>query len=109
MTPCLLLRHFILSVAGDVLTQFENENPLLDPLIKVLLRSYAGIYDHPVAIHEKTLASLLKWSLQEVVKGLYDLHKFQIVNYSPQKGNTANLLQSAAQKIRRHKNRRKRI
>ncbi len=58
---------------------------MLDPLIKVLLRSYAGIYDQPVAIHEKMLASLLKWSLQEVVKGLYDLHKFQIVDYNPQK------------------------
>jgi ATP-dependent DNA helicase RecQ len=69
----------------DSLNQFENENPWLDPLIKVLLRSYAGIYDQPVAIHEKTLASLLKWSLQEVVKGLFDLHKFQIVNYNPQK------------------------
>ncbi len=69
----------------DSLTQFENENPSLDPLIKVLLRTYAGIYDQPVAIHEKTLASLLKWSLQEVVKGLYDLHKFQIVDYNPQK------------------------
>ena len=28
---------------------------------------------------------LLKWSLEQVLKGLYQLHKFQIVCYDPQK------------------------
>ncbi len=69
----------------DVLSQFENENQALDPLIKTLLRSYAGIYDQPVSIHEKTLASLLNWDVERIVKGLYELHKFQIVRYNPQK------------------------
>jgi len=68
-----------------VLHQFETDNPGLDPLIKVLLRTYAGIYDQPVSIHENLLASLLKNSLEEVMKGLYQLHKFQIVEYNPQK------------------------
>jgi ATP-dependent DNA helicase RecQ len=68
-----------------VLNQFESENPLLEPLIKVLLRSYAGIYDQPVAIHEKMLVSLLGWSPEEVMKGLYKLHQYQIVEYNPQK------------------------
>jgi ATP-dependent DNA helicase RecQ len=69
----------------ELLNQFEKENPELDPLVKVLLRSYAGIYDQPVAIHEKMLASLLNWSLETVIKGLYQLHRFQIVDYDPQK------------------------
>ena len=69
----------------EVLNHFENENPALDPLIKILLRSYAGIYDQPVSIHEKMLASLLNWDLVKVVKGLYELHKFHIVEYNPQK------------------------
>jgi ATP-dependent DNA helicase RecQ len=69
----------------ELLNQFETENPLLDPLIKTLLRTYAGIYDQPVAIFEKVLASLLKSSLEEVMKGLYQLHRFQIVEYNPQK------------------------
>ena len=67
------------------LTQFENENQTLEPLIKVLLRTYSGIYDQPVAVFEKMLAALLKWSLEEVMKGLYHLHRFQIVDYNPQK------------------------
>jgi ATP-dependent DNA helicase RecQ len=80
-TPATL--YFISS--RDQLNQFERENPALDPLIKTLLRTYAGIYDQPVAIHEKMLASLLKWKLEQVMKGLYELHKFRIVDYNPQK------------------------
>jgi ATP-dependent DNA helicase RecQ len=69
----------------DQLNQFVNENPDLDPLIKALLRTYAGIYDQPVPIQEKLLGSLLNWSPEEVMKGLYQLHRFQIVGYDPQK------------------------
>jgi ATP-dependent DNA helicase RecQ len=69
----------------EELSHFENENPALDPLIKILLRSYAGIYDQPVAIHEKMLASLLNWSLEQVMKGLFELHRFRMIEYNPQK------------------------
>lgn len=69
----------------EMLNQFENENPLLDPLIKTLLRAYAGIYDRPVPIHEKMLAGRLKWDLEKVIKSLNQLHQFQIVEYDPQK------------------------
>ena len=69
----------------DQLRHFETENPSLDPLIKTLLRTYGGIYDQPVSIHEKMLASLLKQDLEQVMKGLYELHKFGIVDYNPQK------------------------
>ena len=69
----------------DALNQFEKENPVLDPLIKILLRTYAGIYDQPVAIHEKTMASLLNWPLEQVIKGLHQLRRYQIVDYDPQK------------------------
>ncbi len=69
----------------EQLVQFEKDNPILEPLIKTLLRSYAGIYDQPVAIYEKMLANLLKWDLELVLKGLFQLHKFQVVHYDPQK------------------------
>jgi ATP-dependent DNA helicase RecQ len=69
----------------QVLNQFEEENPILEPLIKVLLRSYAGIYDQPVAVHEKTLASLLGSTSEEIVKNLHKLHQYQIIDYNPQK------------------------
>jgi ATP-dependent DNA helicase RecQ len=68
-----------------LLNQFEIDNPSIEPLIKVLLRTYAGIYDQPVKIHEKTMGSLLKWSPEDVVKGIYQLHRFGIVEYDPPK------------------------
>lgn len=69
----------------ELLNQFERDNPALDPLIKVLLRTYAGIYDQPVPIREKLLASLLNWSAEETLNGLSQLHRFQIAKYTPQK------------------------
>ena len=75
--------YFIAS--KEQLVQFETENPIWEPLVKILLRTYAGIFDQPVAIYEKMLATLLKWDLEQVLKGLYQLHKFQIVCYDPQK------------------------
>jgi len=67
------------------LSQFEKDNPAIEPLIKILLRTYAGIYDQPVPVHEKMLSSLLQWTLEEVMKGLYQLHRFRIVEYNQQK------------------------
>jgi ATP-dependent DNA helicase RecQ len=69
----------------DELFQFEVLNPLLEPLIKTLLRTYSGIYDQPVPIYEKMLARLLNWPLEQVLKGLQELQKFQMVGYCPQK------------------------
>ena len=69
----------------QLLTLFEAENPRLEPLVKLLLRSYAGIFDQPVAIQEKILASGLGWSPDEVRKGLFAMHRNEIVRYSPQK------------------------
>lgn len=69
----------------ETLYAFENENPGLEPLIKTLLRTYSGIYDQPVSIREKQLAWLLKWPPEQVLKGLYELNRFQLIDYAPQK------------------------
>lgn len=69
----------------EALYAFEKENPALEPLIKTLLRTYSGIYDQPVPVHEKLLASLLKWPPEQVVKGLFLLHRYQMIEYAPQK------------------------
>ncbi len=69
----------------EVLYAFEKDNPSLEPLIKTLLRTYSGIYDQPVSVHEKRLASLLKWPLEQVLRGLYQLHRYQLIDYAPQK------------------------
>jgi ATP-dependent DNA helicase RecQ len=71
----------------DILTQFEKENPKWEPLVKSMLRTYAGIFDQPVPIHEKVLASLVNNRVEEVLTGLRMLHQFQIIEYKPQKEN----------------------
>jgi len=69
----------------EMLLRFETDYPELEPLIKTLLRTYAGIYDQPVAVNEKFLASLLGKTPEEIMKGLFQLHKYQIIEYNPQK------------------------
>jgi ATP-dependent DNA helicase RecQ len=69
----------------DWLYQFEKENELLEPLIKLLLRSYEGIFDRPVSIYEKQLAGWLKKDVEEVKRGLIELQRFNIIEYDPQK------------------------
>jgi len=73
------------TASKDELNQFETDNLHLEPLIKILLRTYAGIFEQPVAIYEKMLAALLKWEAEQVLAGLYQLHRFHIIEYNPQK------------------------
>jgi ATP-dependent DNA helicase RecQ len=69
----------------DWLYQFEIENEPLEPLIKLLLRSYEGVFDRPVSIYEKQLAGWLKKDTEEVKKGLTALQRYNIIEYNPQK------------------------
>jgi ATP-dependent DNA helicase RecQ len=67
------------------LYQFEKENPLLEPLMKLLLRSYEGIFDRQAAINEMQLAKWLKKEGADVKKELEQLNYYAIVEYVPQK------------------------
>ena len=72
----------------DYLYQFEREHPLLEPLIKTLLRTYEGIYDQPVAISEKLVAWLMKSENSVIKSQLLQLHKSGLIEYQPQKENS---------------------
>ncbi|MCX6317854.1 MAG: RecQ family ATP-dependent DNA helicase [Bacteroidetes bacterium] len=67
------------------LYSFEEAQPALEPCIKMLLRSYEGIYDMPVFISEKMLAGLLKTDADTIKKQLTFLHTQGIIAYDPQK------------------------
>jgi len=69
----------------ETLYRFETSNQELEPLIKMLLRSYEGIFDMPVAIFEKQLAGWLKIDLPAVQQALRSLHQHGIIRYEPQK------------------------
>ena len=69
------------------LYEFEKAHAELEPIIKVLLRSYGGIFDQYTAISELLLAGLLKKDIGMIKKELSLLHNFSIIEYRPQKDN----------------------
>ena len=73
------------TTSKDYLYQFEKDHPELEPLIKVLLRSYEGIFEYPALISENILARLLKTEKDEVKKQLMQLHAYGLIDYIPQK------------------------
>ncbi|MFL5747092.1 MAG: ATP-dependent DNA helicase RecQ [Niastella sp.] len=67
------------------LYQFETDNPKLEPVIKTLLRTYEGIFDMPVNIHEKSISYLLRREEADIINDLKRLHANAIIEYIPKK------------------------
>ncbi len=63
---------------------FELKHPKHEPLIKVLLRSYGGIFENYALIKEKDLAYRAKISEDELLKQLNYLNQQGVINYIPQ-------------------------
>lgn len=71
-------------VTNEQLYDVQLRNPRLEPYIKVLLRSYGGVFDQHTEIYENVLAKNLKTSTQYVQNALTVLHKNQVIDYIPQ-------------------------
>ncbi len=69
----------------EELTEFEKQYPLLEPLIKGLLRSYEGIFDYPATVYENKLAKFLQADISCLKKELQQLNDYGIISYSAQK------------------------
>lgn len=69
----------------EELTDFEKQEPSLDPLIKGLLRSYEGIFDYPATVYESRLAKFIQTDAAILKKDLKRLNDYGIVSYSAQK------------------------
>ncbi|HKP31594.1 MAG TPA: RecQ family zinc-binding domain-containing protein, partial [Chitinophagaceae bacterium] len=67
------------------LFEFEQTYPQSENIIKTLLRTYEGIFDFPVAVSERMIASLAKSDEARVKEQLLFLHKSGIIEYNPQK------------------------
>ena len=67
------------------LYEFEQEFPALEPVITTLLRTYEGIFDQPVTVHEKMVARLLRIEAEDVIKQMRQLQSYAIIEYYPQK------------------------
>jgi ATP-dependent DNA helicase RecQ len=73
------------TVNKEMLYDFENTNAELEPIVKTLLRTYSGIFDQLVSIHEKTISFLMRKDLNDVINELKQLHAAGIIQYIPQK------------------------
>lgn len=69
----------------ESIEQFEQSHPETENLIRCLLRTYEGIFDNRVSVHEKQLAWLCRLSIEEIQKQLLLLQSFSIIEYLPQK------------------------
>ena len=67
----------------DELYRFRSQNPQLERLIEVLLRSYTGLFAQSVHIDEDTIARRLDTDRNNVYENLVRLHKIGIVHYVP--------------------------
>ena len=73
------------TVTKERLYDFERNNPQLELVLKTLLRSYEGIFDHPSFISELVIAQLLKKDVEDVKRQLKELDSAGIIEYIPRK------------------------
>ena len=74
--------HFL--VNKEQLYKFQVENIQYDELIKLLLRSYSGLFDGFVKISETEIAKRSERTFEQVKKFLLELQKQEILSYAPQ-------------------------
>jgi ATP-dependent DNA helicase RecQ len=65
----------------DDLYKFQIASPVFDSFIKLLLRSYSGLFDSFVKISENDLSNKLNTSREEIVKKLTYLHQQKLLTY----------------------------
>ncbi len=66
------------------LYKFQIASPSFDGFIKLLLRTYSGLFDNFVKINEFDLAKKINTSRDEIVKTINYLQQHQLLAYTPQ-------------------------
>lgn len=75
--------HFIID--RNELYKFQVANATLDSFIKLLLRSYSGLFSEYVKVNEKQLAQRAGINIENVFKLINKLSTLKVINYIPQK------------------------
>jgi ATP-dependent DNA helicase RecQ len=74
-------------VSRDVLYKFQIANAQFDPFIKLLLRTYAGLFSGFVAVDERHLAQLASVDAKAISEYLNKLNNLKVLRYIPRKNN----------------------
>ena len=72
-----------MSIGGEQLTIFEDKHPEHDEFIKLILRSYSGLFTKYVTIDEVEIAQRAGLSEEETVSLLHKLARMGLWSYSP--------------------------
>ncbi len=67
------------------LYRFQVENPAYDPFLKLLLRSYTGLFTTFARISEAEIARRMPMHINDVIKNLHMLNKLGLITYVPRK------------------------
>ncbi|MDG5798850.1 RecQ family ATP-dependent DNA helicase [Marinilabiliaceae bacterium ANBcel2] len=67
------------------LYKFQVANAKLDPLIKVLLRSYTGLFTEYASIDETLIASRLNSGFDDIYKAILKLSRLGVLHYIPRR------------------------
>ena len=73
-----------IEVSSEELYRFQIENAFYDSFIKVMLRSYGGMFDNYSPVQEFDIARKTGKSLDEVVSMLHKLQDYKLLSYLPQ-------------------------
>lgn len=65
------------------LYRFQVEHPAYDPLIKGILRSYAGLFDDYIKFSETELARRINTTEEKLVQMLHALNDMEVIDYLP--------------------------
>lgn len=77
--------RLIFTATREELYSYLRQDELTDTVIKVILRSYTGLFADYVYINERLIATRARCTPDEVYHLLVGLSKYRIVNYIPQK------------------------
>lgn len=72
-------------LTGNQLYMFQKDYPIYDEMVKLILRSFGGIFDNYISISEKTLAMKINISEFNVKEMLKKLNELGIIDYIEQK------------------------
>lgn len=75
----------VMLVTDYELHEFQISNPTLEPFIKVLLRSYTGLFTDYVSVDEELLASRLGATRDEVYQAFLKCSRMGVMKYVPQR------------------------
>ena len=72
-------------VSKEKLYDYQIRNKKFGPIIKTILRTYQGAFNHMISVNEYHLAKFLKISIKELDQLFLTMKKEGIIDYKPQK------------------------